>query len=116
MEQKTRCSQPVSLKKRERSTLAKFDAFFQVRKNVIFERAQFNCRNQLETESAEQFITAMYCLAENCEYRDLKEEMIRDRLVVGIRDSSLSGCLQMDPDLTLEKAKKTIYMSERSCT
>ena len=30
-----------------------FDAFFQVRKNVIFERARFNRRNQLEGETAE---------------------------------------------------------------
>ena len=34
--------------------------------------------------------------------------MIRNRLVVGIRDSSLSKRLQMEPDLTLEKAKKMV--------
>ncbi len=34
--------------------------------------------------------------------------MIRDRLVVGIRDASLSEHLQLDADLTLEKAKKFI--------
>ena len=56
--------------------LSKFDTFFQVHKNVIFERAQFNCRNQLETKSAEQFITALYSLVENCEFQDLKEAMI----------------------------------------
>lgn len=31
--------------------------------------------------------------------------MVRDRLVVGLRDKALSQDLQMDPDLTLEKAK-----------
>lgn len=41
------------------SVLAKFDDFFQVRKNVIFERARFNRRNQLEGESAEQYVTAL---------------------------------------------------------
>ena len=46
--------------------IAKFDAFFQVRKNVIFERAKFNRRVQLEGESVEQFITALYALAETC--------------------------------------------------
>ena len=38
--------------------------------------------------------------------------MIRDRLVVGIRDTSLSGRLQIDPELTLEKAKKTVRQKE----
>ena len=38
--------------------------------------------------------------------------MIRDRIVVGIRDSSLSAKLQMDPDLTLEKAKQVVHQQE----
>ena len=42
----------------------------------------------------------------------MKDEMIRDRLVVGIRDSSLSERLQLDSDLTLEKAKKAIRQRE----
>ena len=99
-------------RKKYDEVLSKFDTFFKVRKNVIFERARFNRRNQLESESAEQFITVLYSLAENCEYGTLKDEMIRDRLVVGIRDISLSERLQMDPDLTLEKAKKTIRQRE----
>ena len=33
---------------------------------------------------------ALYCLAEICKYTGLKEEIIRDRLMVGIRDKSLS--------------------------
>ena len=38
--------------------------------------------------------------------------MIRDRLVIGIRDRTLSDRLQMEPDLTLEKAKKLIRQRE----
>lgn len=47
---------------------------------------------------------ALYALAEHCEYRDLHDQMIRDRIVVSIRDSSLSEKLQLDADLTLSKA------------
>ena len=46
--------------------MAKLDAFFQVRKNVMFERAKFNRRIQLEGESVEQFITTLYTLVETC--------------------------------------------------
>ena len=74
-------------------------------KNVIFERARFNCRNQLKGESAEQYITDLYRLAETFEYGDLTPQMIRDRLVVGILDLKLSERLQMEPKLTLERAK-----------
>ena len=45
---------------------------------------------------------------DNCNYGNLKDELVRDRLVVGIRDQELSKKLQLDPDLTLEKTKKTI--------
>ena len=70
--------------------LGKFNGFFKVRKNVIFEQARFNRCNQLEGETTETYIMELYTLAESCEYRETKEEMIRNRLVVGIRDTSLS--------------------------
>ena len=92
--------------------LAKFDGFFQVRKNVIYERARFNRRNQLSGETAEEYIMVLYNLAENCDYGAMKTEMIRDRLLVGIRDHALSEKMQMDPKLTLETAKKTIRQKE----
>ena len=85
------------------AVIKKFDDFFKVRKNTIFERARFN---QHEGESAEHYI---YDLAANCE---LMSEMIRDRLVVGIRDSGLSERLQLKADLTLEDAKKAVRQRE----
>ena len=38
----------------------------------------------------------------------MRDEMLRDRVIVGIRDSAMSQKLQMDPELTLEKAMKTV--------
>ena len=81
-------------KKDFKKVLDKFDEFFHVRRNVIFERVLFNRRVQRENESVEQFITSLYSLAENCSYGDFKEEMIR--IVDGIRDQGLSERLQMD--------------------
>ena len=42
----------------------------------------------------------------------MKEELIQDRLVVGIKDSRLSEQLQLESDLTLEKAKTKIRQRE----
>ena len=90
----------------------KFDSFFKVCKNVIFERARFNRRNQHEGETSEQYITVLYSLVESCEYGELRDEMIRDRFVVGIRDATLSQRLQLDSELTLEKAKREVRQKE----
>ena len=99
-------------RKKYETVMEKFDSFFKVRKNVIFERARFNQRNQLDGESAEQYIIEVYKLAENCEYGDMTSEMIRDRIVVGIRDTKLSQRLQLDPDLTLAKTKQMVRQGE----
>ena len=56
--------------------------FFRVRKNDVFEHARFNLCSQLEGKSAEECIMALYSLVlvEDCDYKEWKEEMIRDRL------------------------------------
>ena len=77
-------------RKQFKTVLQKFDEFFKVRKNVIFERARFIWRSQQEGETAEQFIMELHKLTEDCDYGDKTKEMIHDRLVVGIRNSQLS--------------------------
>lgn len=59
-----------------------------------------------------QFITSLYNLVETCDFGDLKNEMIRDRIIVGIRDQAISKRLQMVADLTLEKAKTLVQQRE----
>ena len=50
------------------------------------------------------FIQDLYHLAENCEYGTLKDELIRDRIIVGVLDDILSDRLQAKADLTLTDA------------
>ena len=54
----------------------------------------------------------LYELIEHCEYGEMKEQIIRDCLVVGIQDTALSEKLQLDSLLTLESAKKAIRQRE----
>ena len=66
----------------------KFDGFIKVRRNTVFERAKFNRRNQRDDESVEQYITALFHLRETCDFGDgLADELLRDRIIVGIRDT-----------------------------
>ncbi|XP_030213430.1 uncharacterized protein LOC115544561 isoform X3 [Gadus morhua] len=82
----------------------KFDVHFVPKRNTIYERACFHRRSQLQGESVEAFVRRLYELAEYCDFGIAKDEHIRDRIVVGILDSELSQKLQLESDLTLEKA------------
>ena len=79
---------------------------------MILERAKFNRRCQRDGETVDEYITALYTLVETCDYKGLKEEMLRDRLVVGIKDLKMPETLQLDAGLTLESAKKKIRQKE----
>ena len=90
----------------------KFESYFEKRRNRIYERARFNSRTQRENESVEEFIADLYRLAENCGYGTLHDELVRDRIVVGIRDSKLSEELQLEADLTLDSCITKVRQSE----
>ena len=50
-------------------------------------------------------ISSQHCTAwQSTEFKTLQDEMIRDRIVVGLRDAKVSEKLQLDAALTLEKA------------
>ena len=90
----------------------KFDNHFIKKHNVIYERARFNQRCQEDGETFDDFVTALYGLVEHCQYGNLQGEMIRDRVVVGLRNRKLSERLQLEADLTLEKAITMARQSE----
>ena len=74
----------------------KFLDYFNVQHNVIYERAKFNLRKQEVGESVDDFLTSLHTLVETCNYGNFRDEMIRDRIVVGILDKSLAERLQLD--------------------
>ncbi|KAK0150891.1 Gag-Pol polyprotein [Merluccius polli] len=84
------------------SVRATLETYFVPRKNRV----------QQPNEAVDAFITALYALAENCKYGALHDELIRDRIVVGLRDTSLAERMQLDKDLTLEKAVNMARQSE----
>lgn len=56
------------------------------------------------SETVDSFVTSLYALSESCSYGALHDELIRDGLIDGLRHNSLSERMQLDKDLTLEKA------------
>ena len=84
--------------------LQKFADYCQPRKSVPFERYCFNRRVQESGESYEQYRTALRKLSEGCEFESITPgEILRDRLVFGIRDNKVRERLLREPRLTLAK-------------
>ena len=75
---------------------------------MIIEHTKLNKHSQLPGEPVEQFVASLYNVAVDCNFEELKDKLIRDRIVVGFRGASLSKRLQMDPELTLEKGKTVV--------
>lgn len=92
--------------------LDKFEKYFIPQRNIIFERFQFNSRVQKPGEPVENFITSLHALAEHCGYGTLKEELIRDRIVIGVADSKVSERLQLRDKLTLAEAITAVRQAE----
>ena len=86
--------------------------YFLPKVKIIYERARFNQRFQQPGETAEAFITDLHKLSDKCNYGQMREEFVRDRIVVGISDSKLSKQLQMRDTLTLEEATNQAKASE----
>jgi len=61
---------------------------------------------------ASDFITDLHALAKPYGYKDLEEELIRDRILAGMSNQALSEALQMDPKVTLGQVVQKASMSE----
>lgn len=82
----------------------KFEELCQGARNVIYERLVFNQRNQKEGERIDNFVSELKRLSLNCEFGDLRDSLIRDRIVGGVLSDELRGELLKKPDLTLQTA------------
>ena len=82
----------------------KFEELCQGARNVIYERLVFNQRNQKEGERIENFVSELKRLSLTCEFENLRDSLIRDRIVGGVLSDELSGELLKKADLTLQSA------------
>lgn len=80
--------------------------------NVIYERFCFNTSNQAESLGFDQYIMKLRKLASTCEYGPLVDDMVRDRIVCGIRDDSIRKELLNESKLTLESCITMVKTAE----
>ena len=93
--------------------IAKFEEYCRPRKNIPFERYCFNRRQQEAGETYEQYRTALRKLSQTCEFQTITpEELLRDRLLFGIRDDKVRERLLRESNLTLAKTDKICRAAE----
>ena len=100
-------------KQKIQPVLKKFKEYCEPRKNIPFERYLFNKRVQEPGEAYEQYRTELRKIAEGCEFDKITpDEILRDRLVFGIRDNKVRERLLRESELTLIKTDEICRASE----
>ncbi|XP_068717216.1 uncharacterized protein [Montipora capricornis] len=78
----------------------------------LYERYIFNSCIQTPEETVDGYVNRLRKLASSCQFGTLTEEMIRDRLVIGIHDTGTKARLLREKDLSLDKALDMCKSSE----
>ncbi len=71
---------------------------------VIAERFKFLQRNQKDSESVSDFLTALKKLSESCKFEAFLDESLRDRFVCGLKSVPIQTKLLTEKDLTWQRA------------
>lgn len=92
----------------------KFEEYCNPRKNVVFERYKYWKTTQLD-ENISTFVTTLKQKIKTCEYpATILDDMVRDKLVFGVKDIAVKERLLRESTLTLEKALDICRASEQS--
>lgn len=83
--------------------LKKFDDHLLPKKNIVYERFLFYKRAQEPNEPIDNFFKELKKLAQNCDFVD-EQDMIRDRIVLVVADTTVQEKLLSIADLKLDKA------------
>ncbi|UYV66845.1 K02A2.6-like [Cordylochernes scorpioides] len=89
---------------------------FKPLKNTIQRRNAFFTYVQKERQGIMEFVTELKHLAQECEFENLTESLIRDRLIIGILNREVKRKLLEDPQLTLPRAISIAMISESTCS
>ncbi len=90
------------------------EKYFKPAKNIMYDRYLFRCCKQEEGKSIDTFVTRLREKAAVCEYGQLKDEMIRDKIVPGIANKSPKRRLLREKELTLVTAIEMCHAAEQT--
>ena len=88
-------------RKNPKEIIEKLEACFKPKRNVIYERYVFFSRGQEANETSDVYLASLRRLTSSCEFAQLEEELIRDRIVLGTKDGGVRADMLRKPSLTL---------------
>jgi len=91
------------------------EAYFKLKRNVVYEQYHFNMCTQLPEETIDSFVNRLRKVASTCQFGTLTEELIRDRLVIDLKDHSTKLRLLKEESLDLNKALNICRSNEAAC-
>ena len=77
---------------------------FSPKPSIIVERYKFNSKVRQPGQSVSQFVAELRHLAQDCDYGEILNDMLRDRLVCGISDDRIQRRLLSESTLKFDKA------------
>ncbi|XP_044752905.1 uncharacterized protein LOC123312508 [Coccinella septempunctata] len=92
---------------------AAFKKYCEPKKNVVFDRFKFLSCTQKDGQSITSFITEIKTLVKNCEYTN-EDEMVRDKIIMGMKDDNLREKLLQNESLSLKKTEEICNIMEIS--
>lgn len=88
------------------------EAYFKPKRNVVYERYMFNNCTQGPEETVDGYVNRLRKCASTCQFGTLTEELIRDRLVLGLLEHSTKLRLLKEDNIDLNKALNMCRSSE----
>lgn len=81
---------------------------------ALMHRYKFYNKFQGPAESSENFVLAVRLLAESCNFKEFKDEAIRDRLIFGLRNKKLQRKILLEDEIAVEALEKMIINDEEA--
>ncbi|KAI5728516.1 hypothetical protein M8J77_017251 [Diaphorina citri] len=92
--------------------ISKFTDHFVPKKNLTYVRHKFFTRDQQEGESVENYVAVLNKMSYDCEFEKLREDLVKDILIVGMRNVQVKERLLREDNLDLDKAVRLCKTAE----
>lgn len=97
-----------------KEVLKAFEDYIKPRMNVVVERHKFFTTTQKEGESFDNFFNCLRKLAKNCEFGEQENSLIRDRIIIAIKDTTVQQRLLRENNINLDRAVDMCRLAELS--
>ncbi|CAB4017254.1 Hypothetical predicted protein [Paramuricea clavata] len=94
--------------------VSKLEKYFIGETNETYERYCFNKRDQKSHETVDAYFAALRTLAKTCNFGNLEDNLIRVRIIMGIKDNATRKKLLEVSKLTLQQSIDTVRSCEKT--